>query len=359
MRFLGIALLLVGSAALSPAAKPAAVVPAADTMDVYAIDTEGGKSMLVISPSGETMLVDLGWTDSGMMAAPSTPHIIDALKSIGVTRIDHLVMSHYDIDHIGDLPSLVEAIPVGHVYDHGEIRLAQVDDPRWARMGEIAKARFESYAAVREKIGHTVLRPGDRVPIQGIDVQVIHAGGKWITEALPGAGAPNPACATAKQADLVPRDLEDDQSIGLLYTFGNFRMYDPADLEAHYAHELVCPNNPIGTVDVYAINVHGQNKGYSAAMVSALSAPVVIEFNGTRKGGDADVWTNLRSSATPPDIWALHFNEPAGPEKNPAPDFIANLQGPDGMANLHISATRNGTFTVTNERNGFSKTYDE
>jgi competence protein ComEC len=359
MRSLSVALLLVASAAVLPVPKSAGAVPRADTMDVYAIDTEGGKAMLVISPSGETMLVDLGWTESGMMAAPSTPHVIDALKAIGVTRIDHLVMSHYDIDHIGDLPGLVAEIPVGHVYDHGEIKLAQVDDPRWARMGEIAKARFESYAAVRDKIGHTVLKPGDRLPIQGIDVQVIHAGGKWITEALPGAGAPNAACATVKQADLNPRDLEDDQSIGLLYTFGDFRMYDPADLEAHNAHELVCPDNPIGTVDVYAINVHGQNKGYAAAMVSALRAPVVIEFNGTRKGGDADVWTNLRSSATPPDIWALHFNEAAGAEKNPAPEFIANLQGPDGQENIHISATRNGTFTVTNERNGFSKTYDE
>ena len=359
MRSLGFALLLAASAALFPTANATAMVPAVDTMKVYAIDTEGGKSMLVISPSGETMLVDLGWTDSGMMAAPSTGDIVTALKALGVARIDHLVISHYDIDHIGDLPSLVKEIPVGHLYDHGDIQLAQVDDPRWARMGEIAKARFDSYAALRDEIGHTVLRPGDRVPIQGIDVQVIHAGGKWITEPLPGAGAANPACATARQADLIPRDLEDNQSIGLLYTFGDFRLYDPADLEAHHAHALVCPNNPIGTVDVYAINVHGQSKGYAAAMVSALEAPVIIEFNGTRKGGDADVWTNLRALPTPPDIWALHFNEIAGPERNPAPDFIANPQGPDGKKTIRISATRNGTFTVTNERNGFSKTYDE
>jgi competence protein ComEC len=329
---------------------------AADTMNVYAIDTEGGKAMLTISPSGETLLVDLGWTDSGMRPA-STAHIVEALKAIGVKRIDHLVLSHYDIDHIGDVPKFVEAIPVGHVYDHGDIQLAKVDDPRWARMGEIAKARFDAYAAIRGRIGHTVLKPGDKVPIKGIDVQVIHAGGKWITKPLPGAGAPNPACATAKQADLVSRDLEDDASIGLLYTFGKFRMYDPADLEAHNAHELVCPNNPIGKVDVYNINVHGQSKGYSAAMVSALDAPVIVEFNGNRKGGDADVWTNLRSLPARADIWALHFNDPAGPEKNPPPDQIANLPGEDGMKNLRISADANGTFTVTNERNGFRKTY--
>jgi len=334
----------------------AALLPAANTMDVYAIDVEGGKATLTISPSGETMLVDLGWPDSGMRAS-STAQIVESLKAIGVKRIDHLVISHYDIDHIGDVPKFVEAIPVGHVYDHGDIQLAKVDDARGAKMGETAKARFDAYAAIRGKIGHTVLKPGDKVPIKGIDVQVIHAGAKWITKPLPGAGAPNPACATAKQADLLPRDVEDDQSIGLLYTFGKFRIYDPADLEAHYAHELVCPNNPIGTVDVYQINVHGQSKGYSAAMASALQAPVILELNGNRKGGDPDVWTGLHSLPTTPDIWALHFSEGAGAEKNPPADFIANLQGPDGMKGIKISASQNGTFSVTNERNGFSKTY--
>ena len=336
----------------------AVVLPAANTMIVYAIDTEGGKAMLTISPSGETMLVDLGWTESGMRPS-STAHLIEALKAIGVKRIDHLVLSHYDIDHIGEVPQFVEAIPVGHFYDHGDIQLAKVDDARWARMGEIAKARFDAYAAIREKTGHTVLKSGDRVPIKGIDVQVIHAGGKWISKPLPGAGSPNPACATAKQPDLIARDLEDDQSIGLLYTFGKFRMYDPVDLEAHNAHELVCPNNPIGTVDVYAINVHGQSKGFSAAMVAALKARVILEFNGNRKGGDADVWTNLHAAPAPPDIWALHFNDAAGTEKNPAPDFIANPEGPDGMKNVRITVDQNGSFTIINERNGFSKAYNQ
>src|SRR5690348_285145 len=142
MRFLGTMLLLAAAAACAPAATTTGAVRAGDTMQVYAIDTEGGKAVLVISPSGETMLTDLGWTDSGLIAAPSVGHIIEALRAIGVGRIDHLVMSHFDIDHIGDLPALVAAIPVGHVYDHGDIQLAQVEDARFARMGEVAKARF-------------------------------------------------------------------------------------------------------------------------------------------------------------------------------------------------------------------------
>ena len=333
----------------------AMILPAADRTDFYAIDSEG-KAILTIAPSGETMLVDLGWTTSGMRAS-TTNQVVQALKTIGVKRIDHLVISHYDVDHIGDISELLAAIPVGHCYDHGEIQLAKEDNPRWAQMAETSKARYETYSSVCAKIGRTILKPGDKLPIKGLDVQVIHAAGKWITQPLPGAGGPNPACASAKQPDLVPRDLEDNASVGLLYTYGKFRFYDPADLEGHSAHELVCPNNPIGTVELWAVDVHGQNKGYSAAMASALKAPVVIEFNGNNRGNDPDVWAGLHSLPTTPDIWLLHFNERSGAEKNPPPDFIANLQGADGMKGIKISASQDGTFTITNERNGFGKTY--
>ena len=333
----------------------AGMLPAADRMELYAIDSEG-KAILTIAPSGETMLVDLGWTNSGMRAS-TTNQVIQALRAIGVKRIDHLVISHYDVDHIGDVSELLEAIPVGHCYDHGNIQLAKEDNPRWAQMAETSKARYEMYSSACAKIGRTILKPGDRLPIKGIDVEVIHAAGKWVTQPLAGGGAPNPACATANQPDLVPRDLEDNASLGLLYTYGKFRFYDPADLEGHSAHELVCPNNPIGTVDLWAVNVHGQNKGYSAAMASSLKAPVVIEFNGNGRGNDPDVWAGLHSLSTTPDIWLLHFNERSGAEKNPPPDFIANLTGADGMKGIKISVEQNGTFTMINERNGFTKTY--
>jgi competence protein ComEC len=335
----------------------AAVSQAASTMTIYAIDSEG-KAVLTIAPSGETMLEDLGWTGFGNRAS-TTSQVVDSLKALGIKRIDHLVISHFDVDHIGDISELLAAVPVGHCYDHGDIQLAKEDNPRFAQMAEASKQHYETYVAACAKIGRTILKPGDKVPIKGIDVQVIHAAGKWITKPLAGAGAPNPACATAKQADIVPRDLEDNGSIGLLYTYGKFRYYDAADLEGHFAHELVCPNNLIGTVDLWAVNVHGQSKGYSAAMASALKPPVVIEYNDGRmgRGNDPDVWAGLHALPNPPDIWLLHLNERSGPEKNPPSDFVANLQAPDGMKPIKITAEKNGAFTITNERNGFSKAY--
>lgn len=336
----------------------AAPLLAGNHLDIYTIDVEGGKCVLTVSPSGETMLVDLGWPESAGRSA-STGHIIEAVKAAGVRRIDDLVISHFDVDHLGDPAQFLSQFPVGHIFDHGDIRIPKSDDPRMTKSADSARARFEAYAAVRDKIGHTVLQPGDRIPIRGVDVQVIAAGGRLIRRPVAGAGAANPLCATAKQPDLLASDVEDDQSIALLYTFGKFRMFDPADLEGHYSHELVCPNNLIGTVDVYHLNVHGQFKGIATAMLGALHAKVIVEGNGGRKGADAGTWPALRAAPGLLDVWQVHYSENAGMDRNPPDNFIANLRGEDGRKGIQISAGSNGAFTVTNERNGFVRTYDK
>jgi hypothetical protein len=261
------------------------------------------------------------------------------VRAAGLKRIDYLVISHFDTDHLGDVPALAAKIPIGHIFDHGD--------------GQ----RFAPYAAIREKIGYTTVKPGDRIPIEGIHVEALSAGGKLITKALPGAGAPNPLCATYPQAAIIERDVEDDQSIGLLITFGKFRMLDLADLEAHYSHDLVCPNNLIGPVSLYNVNVHGQIKGIAPELTGALRAPVMIQANGARKGADAQTWPILRAAPGLKDIWQLHYSLNAGPDANPPADFIANPEGTDGFKWLKISAGVDGSFTVSNSRNGFSKRY--
>jgi hypothetical protein len=152
-------------------------------------------------------------------------------------------------------------------------------------------------------------------------------------------------------------DFEDNQSIGLLITSGKFRMLDLADLEAHHSHDLVCPNNLIGPVSVYNVNVHGQFKGIAPELVGALGSPVMIQANGARKGADAQTWPVLRAVPGAKDIWQLHFSLNAGSGANPPEDFLANLEGTDGFKWIQISAAKDGTFTVTNSRNGFRKKY--
>jgi competence protein ComEC len=315
----------------------AAASLAAKNLDIYVIDVEGGKSVLLVSPSGESMLFDVGWPASNNRQA-STERIVEVVKAAGLKRIDLLVISHFDIDHIGDVAALAARIPIGHVFDHG---------------GSQTNPRFAAYAAIRDKIGHTVLKPGDKVPVKGVDIQVLSAGGKLIRK----KGNPNPLCASYKQPAALPGDVEDDNSIGLLITLGKFRMLDLADLEAHYSHDLVCPANMIGHVDVYNVNVHGQYKGIAPELVGALNAPVIIQANGPRKGADAQSWPVLKAAPGLKDIWQLHTSLNAGKDANPPDGFVANLEPSDGFRWIEISAAKSGKFTVTNTRNGFSKAY--
>jgi len=325
-----------------------ASLTAAPNLELYFIDVEGGKSVLLVSPSGQSMLFDVGWPASNNRMA-STERIVEAVHAAGLKRIDFLVISHFDVDHLGDVPQLAAKIPVDGIYDHGDY---QTSNPQAAQ-------RFAPYAVLREKIGHTVLK----VPIKGVDVQVLSAGGQLMAKPLAGAGQRNALCDSYKQQDALASDIEDNQSIGLLITSGKFRMLDLADLEAHHSHDLVCPDNLIGTVDVYNVNVHGQFKGIAPELVGTLHAPVIIQANGARKGADAQTWPVFQATPGPrgttKDIWQLHYSLNAGKDANPPEDFITNLEPSDGFKWIRISAAKNGTFTVTNMRNGFSKRYSK
>jgi beta-lactamase superfamily II metal-dependent hydrolase len=325
--------------------------PASKTLTFYTIDVEGGKSVLVVSPSGESMLFDAGWSAAGNRES-STGQIVAALKGAGLKQLDYLVISHFDVDHLGDVPALAERFPIRHIMDHGQIQFPAGATNRQSR------DRFNAYAELRQRIGHTVLKPGDKIPLKGVDIEVVTAAGQLLRKPLKGAGAPNPLCATNPQAAPIKSDVEDDQSVGLLFTFGKFRILDLADLEAHLSHELVCPLNLIGTVDVFHVNVHGQFKGMAAELAGAVRPTVAIMGNGARKGADPATWPILRATAGLEDIWQVHYSAAGSKDTNPPPDLIANLQQTtDEFAMIKLVVQTKGTYTVTNTRNGFTKTY--
>ena len=317
---------------------------AAKTLDVYDIDVEGGKAVLIVSPSGESMLFDAGWPGYD---GRDSDRIARAAKSAGLKQIDYLVISHYDIDHLGDVPLLLTKFPVKHIVDHGPMEAS----------GKTPSDRYKAYAAARDRMDHITVKPGDRIPIQGVDVLVLTAAAKHLDRPLAGAGSPNPLCATTPEEPERPSDVEDNMSIGLLFTLGTFRMLDLADLESAYDYKLMCPNNPIGSVDVYQVSIHGQDKGVSPVLAQALHARVALMGNGPRKGGAPQTWATLRGAPGMEDIWQVHYSVAGGKEHNPPEDYIANLDGTDEAHWIKLSASSDGSFSVTNNRNGFSKTY--
>jgi competence protein ComEC len=343
MRIVAVVLLMVSALA------------AAKTLDMYVIDVDGSKAFLLVSPSGQTMVIDAGVPGTANNGRDAN-RIVEACRAAGVKKIDYMVVSHYDGDHVGGVPALAERMPIVTFVDHG---------PN-VQLNDSTIKNVDAYMAVVAKGKHLVVKAGDRIPIKGFDALVVMAAGKAITEPLKGAGQPNPACDTTPRKTWGPNARgvidnhdtnENSQAITLLLTYGRFRMLDPTDLTWNKDRDLMCPINRVGTVDLYMTANHGTDNANSPVMVHALRPRVVIADNGPRKGASTEVFQTVESSPGLEDYWQAHYLIAGGEKANVSPDYIANMEGsPDGKW-IKVSVERDGTFTVTNTRNNFTKTY--
>ena len=352
-----------------PVAFPAAQHRTAKTLDIYVVDVEGGNATLLVSPSGESLLIDSG--NAGAAATRDADRIVTAAKEAGLTQIDHLVTTHWHGDHFGGMAELAARMPIRHFIDHG---------PNVQPGGAVDEFLQKTYPLLHARARHTIAAPGMKIPIAGLDVMVVTSAGETIKAALPGAGGANPYCASFKPGD---NNAEDPMSVGTYVTFGRFRTIHLGDLTKNKEFALMCPTNRIGSVDVLLGLHHGVDTSNSEVLVHALRPRVAIMNNGTRKGGQPEVMKTLHSSPGLEDLWQVHFSELSGQEYTVPGMFIANLldepsaampvapmsppqPGPgapaaprhDGPAYwIKVSAQADGSFTVTNGRNGFSKTY--
>jgi competence protein ComEC len=325
-------MLLVAAALVAQAEKP---------LDIHFIDVEGGQATLIVPPSGESMLVDTGYVGFNGRDAE---RIAAVITQAGLSRIDYLVVTHYHADHVGGVPALAARVPIRTFVDHGPT-MEQGDQPA---------ALYNAYLETRAKGRHVLARPGGTLPVAGLDVRFVAAAGDLITKPLPGAGQPNALCRDYKPHD--PDPTENARSVGMVISYGRFRMLDLGDLTWNREHDLVCPNNLLGTVDVYLTTHHGLNLSGPAALVHAVHPRVAVMNNGARKGGMPSAWNIIRDSPGLGDLWQLHYAVDGGADHNVPEDFIANLD--ETTANeIRISAQRDGSFVVTNGRNGHNKTY--
>jgi beta-lactamase superfamily II metal-dependent hydrolase len=314
---------------------------AAKTLDMYAIDTEGGKALLIIAPSGQSMLIDTGNTGNNDR---DLNRIVEAAKAAGVKKFDVLVTTHYDSDHVNNTPAVVSRIPAALFVDHGPAAFAN------DRMNKAVAA----YLEVTAKAKRMVVKPGDKIPFKGIDVLVLTSNGEAIKTPLKGAGAPNSACADTPQKQV--DKSENGYSIGLLFTYGKFRMADFGDLSWNRELELMCPANPVGTVDLFMVSYHGGDPANSPALIHGLRPRVTVMDNGIKKMGTASVLETIKTSPGLEAAYQLHWSINA-PNTNPPDEFIANLQNSTDGNPIKVSAQKNGVFMVTNTRTGTSKTF--
>ena len=373
------------------------------TLDIYFVDTEGGLAALYVSPSGESMLMD-----TGNPGGRDTDRIMAVIEAAGVKQIDHLILTHYHGDHVGGLQELAPRIPIRHFIDHGATVEPREQVPGFQKM----------YAEMYSKAQHTVAKPGDKIPFAGVNVVVVTSAGEVLKKPLPGGGKPNPACASFAPRDESRVDPDNPMSVGVVISLGKFRTVNLGDFTWNKEKDLMCPNNPIGTVDLYLTSHHGIDQSGSAALVHGLQPRVAVMHNSTRKGGAIQTMQVLHTSPGLEDLWQLHWAYNAGLEHNSPGLFIANLEDPATVASvitnpppplvigrgpagqtgppsqpaaaqgqnappaagdaagaprggrggrggghvgpafwIKVSASPDGSFTVTNTRNSFTKTY--
>ena len=341
------------------------------TLDIYVVDVEGGNATLFVPPSGEAVLIDTG-NLAPEAAIRDAERIMAAAKDAGLARIDHLITTHWHGDHFGGMAELAKRIPIRHFIDHG---------PNIQPFAGADEFIANGYKELYSKAKHTVAKPGDIIPVAGLDWRIVTSAGEVLKTPLPGAGAANPSCASFKPQ---PVDTtENAQSVGSIVAFGKFRVAHLGDLTVNKEFELMCPNNRVGTIDLFVVSHHGLAVSNSEALVHGIHSRVAIMNNGTRKGGLPDVMKTLYSSPGLEDLWQVHFSLLSGQEYTVPGMFIANLTDepsaampvapmaapPPGPSTppppahngpaywIKVSAQADGTFTVTNARNRFSKTY--
>jgi beta-lactamase superfamily II metal-dependent hydrolase len=325
------------AAALLAAAVQA--IAAGKTLDIYFIDVEGGQSTLVVTPAGESLLIDAGYAG---FDGRDPGRVMAAARTAGITRIDYLLITHFHADHAGGVPELARRLPIGTFVDHGDVVAGDTS----------AAPVLAAYAALRAAGRHVVAKVGDRLPLKGVDVEVVSSAAQTISQPIPGAGQRNPACEASARAPGEP--LENPRSTGVYLRFGTFRFLDLGDLSGAPLFALFCPRNLLGQIDLYLVPHHGGSDVVYPATF-ATRPRVAILNNGEQKGGSPESFAALRASSGIEDVWQLHLSRAKGAE-NFAAARVANLSETTAHW-IKVSANEDGSFSVTNGRTGNTKKY--
>jgi beta-lactamase superfamily II metal-dependent hydrolase len=284
-------------------------------LDIYFIDTEGGAATLIVSPAGESVLIDCG--NPGSRDAERV-HLV-ATKQAGLKGIDHLIITHWHSDHYGGVERLAKLLPIKSYYDHG-IPSELSEDPKNFPI------LIEAYKKATRGKSHK-LSPGDEIDLKQVKDSRLRlsclCGSGEVVRARPDAKANE----VAKEHRPQPEDKSDNaRSLGFLLSYGEFRFLDLGDLTWNIEYKLVHPTDNIGPVDVYQVTHHGLEISNNPALLKTVNPRVAIFNNGPHKGGSPLVTANLRRLPDIQAIYQMHKNLDVAAQENADPEFIANAE---------------------------------
>lgn len=282
-------------------------------LDITWIDTEGGAATLIVTPAGESILIDCG--NPGKRDAE---RIAKACKKAGLKAIDHLIITHWHLDHYGSVGPLTKAIPIKSFHDRGIPETLDEDKKNFPLLiGEYKKAAGGK---------SNTLKAGDVIALKQVEgmpavkLLCVCASGDVIAEAKD--AKVNPFAKDHKAHKPDPSD--NAKSVGVVLSFGDWRFLDLGDLTWNIEHKLVSPSNRVGEVDVYQVTHHGLEISNNPVLIKSVNPRVAICNNGPRKGGHPTVISTLRRLPEIEGVYQLHRNLNAKDGENTDADKIAN-----------------------------------
>ena len=298
-------------------------VAEAQTLRIYHIDVDQGDATLVVSPGGQTLLVDSGKNGHG-------DRLRAAMQTAGVNQIDHFVATHYHEDHYGGIDDLTQApaITIVNTYDRG--------DKLFLPTSRTESRTYRDYdTAVGSRARH--LTRGMRIPLDPlVSVTCISAGGVVLNEQDP----------THHASD------ENDMSISLFIQFGNFYYFIGGDIERP-TEQKIADHDLVMDVDVYQANHHGADNGSTEDFLADLQPNVIIISNGsnrTYRHPRSTALARMRQIDSNPSIFQTNkYLNAANDDGGNVPDqFIADLESSDSDGTILLTVDQAaGTYEVS------------